>query len=878
MFSAGTVAQTLGIALLAITATGAAYAAWRQRDPHRLNILGVVLVTLTSQLPSGFGVPPAVGLALFLAQPFFLLRLVGLFREVRPGVRYLALGLLAFGPPALLLLFVERASAAGLLISALCAGLLIFAATAFTQEARRTSGVTAVRLVSAGLGTWMLAGVFLLAGAASFAPGFGRLGANLMYFLNTGLAISYYLAFNPPRWLCARWQRTEQARYLSEVADRDAEDRGLHAAADLTRAAARSVGNAGIVVALGTGEADSDLIVRATRGLAVEGLTFSPRAEHLIGRACQRGEAVTGAPSDCEPALAGRLAAVGSTVLVAPIASSSHRWGSIVVAQRRGSLFPDDDLRLLAQLSRHAATALDHARLVAEARARERLVADRRVHALESLMSLTLGSIKDYAMCLFDADGRVVTWHPGAEQLFGYVASEIAGESGATLLSLEPGDFGELLDRAGRVGRAEHEGMCRRKDGSKFVGATLIRPLERAPTDPTGFVAVTRDVTEQRDLESRLRQSQKMEAIGQLAGGIAHDFNNLLTAILGNAHFLGETIDQTSAMQSQITDIQKAAERAAQLTRQLLTFSRKRLLEATPINLSALVDDLLPMLRRLIGEQVEIVHIADDNRAAVRGDRTQLEQIIMNLAVNARDAMPRGGQITLRTAEVQLDAAAAAGELSPGPHVLLEVGDTGIGMDAATRARIFEPFFTTKEFGSGTGLGLATVYGIVKQMNGAVRVESEPGRGATFRLFFPATAEREPVVRAPAARELARGTETILLVEDDEVVRNFLTSTLKRYGYNVLTAGHPAAAVTIAQTHGDPIQLLITDVVMPGSSGIELSRTVAELRPGIPTLYISGYADAVLARQGTVPKASQFLQKPFSAADLLTRVRQIMQS
>jgi CheY-like chemotaxis protein len=369
-----------------------------------------------------------------------------------------------------------------------------------------------------------------------------------------------------------------------------------------------------------------------------------------------------------------------------------------------------------------------------------------------------------------------------------------------------------------------------------------------------------------------------MEAVGQLAGGIAHDFNNLLTAILGNAEYLAHRMGPESPIAAELGDIQKAGEQAANLTRQLLTFSRKRLLEAVPIDLARLIDDLLPMLRRVIGEQVEIVHVHAADRATVLGDRGQIEQIVINLAVNARDAMPNGGLLTLRTAETEVAGGSAAGDLPPGPYVVLEVIDTGTGMDADTKARIFEPFFTTKEFGSGTGLGLATVYGIVKQMAGAIGVESEPGRGATFRLLFPATARREVSTRAPALPDVQGGTETILVVEDDDAVRSFVTSTLKRYGYKVLTASHPAPALAIAQGHPDPIHLLITDVVMPSTSGPELARSVEACRPGTPALFISGYADAVLARLATIPKASQFLQKPFTAADLLTRVRQIMQS
>jgi CheY-like chemotaxis protein len=260
----------------------------------------------------------------------------------------------------------------------------------------------------------------------------------------------------------------------------------------------------------------------------------------------------------------------------------------------------------------------------------------------------------------------------------------------------------------------------------------------------------------------------------------------------------------------------------------------------------------------------------------VLGDRSQVEQILLNLAVNARDAMPAGGRLTIRTAAMWLDAAMAAGDVLPGPYILLEVIDTGVGMDAETQSRIFEPFFTTKGFRGGTGLGLATVYGIVRQMGGMVRVDSARDRGTTFRLFFPETRDRE-VLTGPAARpETPRGTETVLLVEDDEAVRRLLIGTLKGQGYQVLAAGHPAAAVALVEAYADPIHLVITDIMLPGGTGLELVQTIAQIRPGLPALYISGYADGVTAPEGTFPKAAHFLQKPFSAADLLARVRQIL--
>ena len=433
-------------------------------------------------------------------------------------------------------------------------------------------------------------------------------------------------------------------------------------------------------------------------------------------------------PADCGPDLAKVVAPLGTGLLVAPIASSTRLWGVIVVAQRRGSLFPEDDLVLLGQLGRYAATALDHAALVAEASDRERRRADLRLHAAEARMRLMLDSIKDYAMFILDADGLVVTWQVGAEQVFDYTADEMTGDQAAPLFHLVPAQLQARLEEARQLGRSVWEGPCRRKNGDRFIGATVIRPLA-GEADLVGFVAVTRDVTEQRDLEDRLRQGQKMEAIGQLAGGIAHDFNNMLLAILGYADLLAEDAAGDPGRLELIVEIQRAAERAAGLTRHLLAFSRRQILQPGAVSLSSLVTDLLPMLRRVIAEHIEIVTETAPRTRPVLGDRSQLEQVVVNLAVNARDAMPNGGRLTIRTSTEWLDEASAGGEVPAGAYVLLEVTDTGIGMDAATRDRIFEPFFTTKGVGYGTGLGLATVYGIVKQSGGHIRVASEAGSG-----------------------------------------------------------------------------------------------------------------------------------------------------
>jgi two-component system cell cycle sensor histidine kinase/response regulator CckA len=385
---------------------------------------------------------------------------------------------------------------------------------------------------------------------------------------------------------------------------------------------------------------------------------------------------------------------------------------------------------------------------------------------------------------------------------------------------------------------------------------------------------VTHDVTDRRNLEERLRQGQKMEAIGQLAGGVAHDFNNLLTAILGYADWLSADLSG-DPRHEQVAQIQKAAERAADLTQQLLTFSRRQLLQPAAVNLSDLVVDLLPMLRRVIGGGIEVVDLTAPALPAVLGDRGQLERIIMNLAVNARDAMPSGGTLTIRTSEVWLDEGGEAlgpAELVPGPYVLLGISDTGIGMDAETRRRAFEPFFTTKDVGRGTGLGLSTVYGIVQQMGGAIEVESEPDRGATFRLYFP---QASGVVAAPVVPS-ERGSETVLLVEDEDALRRYLTHVLESHGYRVIAAEHVASALALTQSFGERIDLVISDVAMPGSTGPELVRLIGQARPGLSALFISGNRYTALAPQAHAISVDQLLVMPFSSAELLSKVRQIL--
>jgi len=389
------------------------------------------------------------------------------------------------------------------------------------------------------------------------------------------------------------------------------------------------------------------------------------------------------------------------------------------------------------------------------------------------------------------------------------------------------------------------------------------------------------DITERKQLEEQFHQAQKMEAVGRLAGGVAHDFNNLLTAILGSADLVLDSLTPGVPAREELEEIRKAALRAADLTRQLLAFSRQQVIAPTALNPNEVVANMDKLLRRLLGEDVELRTRLTPDLVTVKADPSQLEQVVLNLAVNARDAMPNGGKLTIETQNVELDAAYVRGHISaqPGPYAMIAVSDTGVGMDAATQARIFEPFFTTKEIGKGTGLGLATVYGIVKQSGGWIWVYSEPGQGTTFKIYLPRVTEAvPPAAVTPAPPASVRGSETILLVEDDEMIRNLVQKVLQANGYGVLVAANGRDAEQVAGQHDGPIHLLVTDVVMPGMNGREVAERLAAARAGVRVLYLSGYTDDAIVHHGVLEPGVAFLQKPFTPAVLGRRVREVLDS
>jgi PAS domain S-box-containing protein len=479
-----------------------------------------------------------------------------------------------------------------------------------------------------------------------------------------------------------------------------------------------------------------------------------------------------------------------------------------------------------------------------------------------------------------DGENKTTFANKKMANMLGYTQEEMTGMSLFDLMEEEERALAAHNVERRRAGISEqHEFKFRRKDGSPLWAFLATGPVLNEAGQYAGSLAMVTDMTQRRQLEEQLRQAQKMEAVGRLGGGIAHDFNNLLTIISGYSELLLERLEADNPMRGQAEQIKKAGDRAAALTRQLLAFSRQQVLVPQVLDLNHVVANTLSMLRRLIGEDVELVAVEGPGLGRVKADPGQLEQVIMNLAVNARDAMPRGGRLTLETANAELDETYARSHfpIQPGPYVMLAVSDTGCGMEAETQAHIFEPFFTTKDKGKGTGLGLAMVYGIIKQSGGYIWCCSEVGQGTAFKIYLPRVEEVEEMkgkVGVWVAPE--RCTETVLVVEDEPEVRQLARRILAAQGYQVLEARHGEDALLVCEQHPGPIHLLLTDVVMPEMGGPELAERLAPFRREMKVLYMSGYTDDAVVHHGVLTSGAAYLQKPFTPEALARKVWEVL--
>jgi len=486
-----------------------------------------------------------------------------------------------------------------------------------------------------------------------------------------------------------------------------------------------------------------------------------------------------------------------------------------------------------------------------------------------------------YGICRSNANGQLVGANPALIAMLGFSdGDELLRRNLAADIYSDPEQRESLLE-CFRSGRSfdKVEAEWKRQDGSALMVRVSARPI-REGGKSVSFELYAEDITEQRALEQQLRQSQKMEAVGRLAGGIAHDFNNLLMVISGYCEFLLQRLGPDPSLRNSAQEISNAADRATSLTRQLLAFSRKQLLTPKVLDLNAVVSENLKMLPRLIGEDIDLVTVPAEGLGRVKADPGQIEQVVMNLVVNARDAMPSGGRLTLETANVTLDEAYARRHpgVTPGDYVMLAISDTGSGMDQETQLHIFEPFYTTKGQ-KGTGLGLSMVYGIVKQSGGYIWVYSEPDHGTTFKVYLPRVEETEekPVLQPEPARPQL-GHETILVVEDEPQLRDLTRQFLETRGYKVLVAENGAAAINVARQHSGPIHLLLTDIIMPVMNGRELAQRMAVLSPKTRILFMSGYTENAVWHNGLMETSANFLQKPFTLDALTRKVREVLET
>jgi two-component system cell cycle sensor histidine kinase/response regulator CckA len=587
----------------------------------------------------------------------------------------------------------------------------------------------------------------------------------------------------------------------------------------------------------------------------------------------------TGEPLLAAPAVFEELVRRGEVELIGapsvdwlgvPLKSGAESIGALVVQSYHEHMrFGERDREIMKFVSQQLASAIEHKRYEEALRRSE-----------ARYRSLILSAAYGIYRC--NLDGRFLDVNPALITMLGYGSvEELLNLDARRDVFVNAQELDRLTGDYRRTGNLNGvEVQWKRQDGRVITVRLSGRAVNSADEPEEVLELIAEDITDRRQLEEQFRQAQKMEAVGRLAGGVAHDFNNLLMVINGYTEVLLEQLEQGSSKHQKVQSIQQAAERAATLTRQLLAFSRKQLLELKVVDVNTVIQEMERLLRPLIGENIELVTRLSPEAGRTRADAGQLEQVIMNLVVNAKDAMPEGGKITLQSSSATVRQHLHEQRfILPGPYVVISVSDTGHGMDKETQSRIFEPFFTTKEKGKGTGLGLSTVYGIVKQSNGYVYPQSDVGSGTTFYIYLPRVEDSAEGTRPAKSQENEKGgCETVLLVEDEESVRELVRETLKIRGYKVLEAENGEVGLRVAENCKEPIDMLITDVVMPGMGGRELAKKLLLVRPGISVLYLSGYTEDAVVHQGGIIPGTAFLQKPFTLQALAKKVRDVLNS
>jgi PAS domain S-box-containing protein len=605
---------------------------------------------------------------------------------------------------------------------------------------------------------------------------------------------------------------------------------------------------------------------------------------------------------------------VRSYLAVPVLSRSGAVLGGLFFGHAQPGMFNERAERIMVGLAAQAAVAIDNSHLYQTSqheiaarkqaenelqelnRTLERRVAERaeqlaasvvRLEESERRFRILVESVTDYAIYMLDPEGKIINWNQGAERIKGYAREQIVGQHFSQFYTDEDRRGGtpkKALETATRTGKYEAEGWRVRKDGTRFWAGVVINAIRDAQGTILGFAKITRDLTERRAAEERLLQAQKMEGIGQLTGGVAHDFNNLLTVIIGNLEalqrHLGEDSPDSGRLRRSADNAMRGARRAESLTQRLLAFSRQQPLDPRPVDIGRLVTGMSDLLRRTLGEQIAVETVLAGGLWRAHADPNELEVAILNLAVNARDAMRNGGRLTIETANIHLDERYAASQIEvlPGQYVMLAVTDNGSGMPPDIVAKAFDPFFTTKDVGHGTGLGLSQVYGFVKQSNGHVKIYSEPGEGTTVKIYLPRVHSEVAETEEASVREPARGrrSEVILLVEDDEDVRSYSSETLRELGYHVIEAANARAALQMLEAHPD-VAVLFTDVGLPGGmNGRELAEEARKGRPNLKVLFTTAYARNAIVHDGRLDPGVELLPKPFTQAALGEKLRDMI--